>query len=187
MTGREFFRTQSIPWTPWQYVYRREFLLDNDLWQVEGHLFEDADYVLKATLAAKLMKYSPDVILRYTIAPTQTTRIRRGDDRKIEDMFYLNARVRQIAMAEMNGDEAVGRMIVGQHLYRQRACIMRYLWRARFSTILRILRRYPAVLPNHDRMLTLSSRHPLLFAVMLQCLKPVLPIARRAYLSRHKA
>ena len=46
MTGRSFLKKNEIPWTPWLFVYRRDFLIINHLSFTEKVRFEDTDYVI---------------------------------------------------------------------------------------------------------------------------------------------
>ena len=63
------------------------------------------------------------------------------------------------------------------YLYR------RYLWRIPFSQMVYILRHYRAYVPNNNKWLTFSARYPLIFAIVLQLLKPLFPLMRKIYLS----
>lgn len=53
MTGQEFIASQEIPWVPWCYIYRKDYLLKNNLQFTENTRFEDVDFVLQATVLAK--------------------------------------------------------------------------------------------------------------------------------------
>lgn len=182
MSGREFFSSQSIPWTPWQYLYRRSLIVDNDLWQVEGHMFEDADFVLKTTLAAKSMRYVNDVNLRYHLSENQTTKIRSGDSWKVRDMFYLNQRVLHIARNE--NDKQIKDLIYGQYFYRQKKLIMRYLWHMNHSTMIRLLTEFRTAEHPPGMLLRFSRHCPRLLALMLTAAKPLLPIVRKIVIAQ---
>lgn len=181
-SGREFFKHNQIPWTSWQYAYNRDFINANALRQIEGHMFEDADFVLKATLAAKRFRYEPITVIRYYLSPNQTTKIRKGQDSKIEDMFFLNARVREIALSEDSNDPEAARLVWGQYYFRQKNLIVKYLWRARFSTIRRILKTYPTDTSSPGALLGLTARHPAMTAYGILLAKPLLPLARKAFM-----
>lgn len=53
----------------WQRCYRRQFLLDNDLWFREGILHEDNHFTPRACLKAQNIKVIPDVLYNYRIRP----------------------------------------------------------------------------------------------------------------------
>lgn len=53
----------------WQRCYRRQFLLDNDLWFREGVLHEDNQFTPCACLKAQNIKVIPDVLYNYRVRP----------------------------------------------------------------------------------------------------------------------
>lgn len=53
----------------WQRCYRRQFLLDNDLWFREGILHEDNQFTPRVCLKAQNIKVIPDVLYNYRIRP----------------------------------------------------------------------------------------------------------------------
>ena len=53
----------------WQRCYRRQFLLDNDLWFREGILHEDNQFTPRACLKAQRVKVIPDVLYNYRVRP----------------------------------------------------------------------------------------------------------------------
>ena len=53
----------------WQRCYRRQFLLDNDLWFREGILHEDNQFTPRACLKAQSVKVIPDILYNYRIRP----------------------------------------------------------------------------------------------------------------------
>ena len=53
----------------WQRCYRRQFLLDNDLWFREGILHEDNEFTPRACLKAKNVRVIPDALYNYRVRP----------------------------------------------------------------------------------------------------------------------
>lgn len=182
MSGRSFMQKQEIPWVPWCYLYKRAFLQENQL-RFEEHIrFEDADFVIKCTITASSIIFVPLVVICHTQSTEQTTHV-GNDPEKIIDLFKLSDRVKQIAIQEMDIDAKCAEAIIGHHLFCHKYDILRYLWRVPFSTMLHILKRYKAYTPNNNAMLTFSAKHPLIFATLLQMMKPVLPTFRKIYMS----
>lgn len=182
MSGRFFMQEQEVPWVPWCYLYKRTFLQQNRLRFEEQVRFEDADFVIKCTIAASSIIFVPLVVICHTQSTEQTTHV-GNDSEKIIDLFKLSDRVKQIAIHEMDVDAKCAEAIMGHHLFRHKYNILRYLWRVPFSKMLYILRHYKAYTPNNNAMLTFSAKHPLIFAILLQMMKPVLPILRKIYMS----
>ena len=53
----------------WQRCYRRQFLLDNNLWFREGILHEDNQFTPRACMKAQSVKVIPDVLYNYRVRP----------------------------------------------------------------------------------------------------------------------
>ena len=53
----------------WQRCYRRQFLLDNELWFREGILHEDNQFTPRVCLKAQRVKVIPDVLYNYRVRP----------------------------------------------------------------------------------------------------------------------
>lgn len=181
MRGRIFMQRQEIPWTPWCYLYSKDLLNRNSLRFVENVRFEDGDFVVKCTIHAQRIFFTPLVVIGHTYSSSQGSAVGNNVD-KIIDLFRLSDRVKTIAIGEMCIDKGCANTILGHHLFRHKYDIMRFLWRAPFTQMLYILRNYRAYIPNNNRMLTFSANHPLIFAIGLQLFKPTFPILRRIYM-----
>ena len=46
----EFVSTKGCYWNAWRVIYKKQFLLNNDLWFKEGYLCEDIDFTTRALL-----------------------------------------------------------------------------------------------------------------------------------------
>ena len=68
--NRHALEHREVPFVcVWQRCYRRQFLLDNDLWFREGILHEDNQFTPRACLKAQSIKVIPDVLYNYRIRP----------------------------------------------------------------------------------------------------------------------
>ncbi|MCM1317571.1 MAG: glycosyltransferase, partial [Bacteroides sp.] len=185
MSGRKFIQTQQIPWCPWCYAYRRGFMLENDIFFEENVRFEDTDFTIRSTIAAKKMAYIPVKVVKYLYWEGQTCKI--GEDfQRIYDYFKMSRRIRAVGENVLDEDQATAKAVMGHHHFMHKANIQRYLWRLPFKQKLQILRECRAYTPCSDRMLSFSSRYPLAFACILQGVKPLLPIVRKVYLKLKK-
>lgn len=68
--NRHALEARAVPFVcVWQRCYRREFLMNNNLWFREGILHEDNEFTPRACLKAKSIKVIPDVLYNYRIRP----------------------------------------------------------------------------------------------------------------------
>lgn len=63
-------------WSPWMQIFRKEFLLLNKLFFVEGMTSEDAELIPRAYLLANSVMVIPDKIYHYVYNPVSTTKQR---------------------------------------------------------------------------------------------------------------
>lgn len=185
MSGSKFIQTQQIPWSPWCYIYRREFLIGNNIIFEDKVRFEDTDFVIKSTIMANLISYVPIILVKHLNWDGQTSHM-GSDYNRIYDYFKMSGRIRAIGENILTDDPATAKALMGHHHFMHKANIQRYLWRLPFKQKLQILRECRAYIPSSDRMLSFSSRHPLAFACILQAAKPILPLVRSMYLKVKK-
>lgn len=68
--NRHAIEARKVPFVcVWQRCYRREFLIDNNLFFREGILHEDNEFTPRACLYAKSVKVIPDVLYNYRVRP----------------------------------------------------------------------------------------------------------------------
>lgn len=68
--NRHALKHREVPFAcVWQRCYRREFLLENDLYFREGILHEDNEFTPRAFLKAKSIKVIPNVLYNYRVRP----------------------------------------------------------------------------------------------------------------------
>lgn len=116
MDGKSYIKTQQIPWVPWMYIYRREFLLNNNLLFEENVRFEDVDFIIKCTLKAQWIVHVPLVFYTYysEASCSQTSNV--GNDKvKIIDMLKTSERIRTIY--ENEPDPGAAQVVLDQHSF----------------------------------------------------------------------
>lgn len=171
--GTDFMVNFPVPWVPWLYCYRRSFLLENDLKFEEKVRFEDADYVMKATVMAKSIIYFPEVKLVYTISTNQTSCI-ENDLSKITDLLRLRNRVRLLGESYIGKNNACANAILGHHQFAYNSNIKRYLWRLKPSIFLSLIKQYPPKTPSKFKLLNFVAKYPKVFIYSCAAVRPLL-------------
>lgn len=179
LSGGDFLVTQEVPWVPWCYVYRREFLLDNGISFQENTRFEDVDYVMKATLLAKKILSRPLSVVVHCMSATQTTAIGNNVE-KIHDLFWLFYRVGKVAESCPSSSLAAKNAILAHHRFGYSVQIKRLLWRVPYSKQVYILRKFPPQ-PTNKRILETARKHPRFLAGVLSLASPFLHTAYWVY------
>lgn len=181
MSGREFLKRNSIPWVPWFCVYRRRFLVDNNLFFEENVLFEDSDYVIDCIRRAVSIKYVPIIVYRYKVYDTQTSQI-GADIKKVVGLFELNERIKSLCLDEKERDYGVAMVINAHYEFRFKSIILRYWWRLSYKDRKELLVTYKPMLPCKDKLVSFIGRYPRLFLMASTVVKPLLPGLRYVYL-----
>ena len=181
MSGREFLKRNSIPWVPWLCVYRRRFLVDNNLFFEENVLFEDSDYVIDCIRRAVSIKYVPIIVYRYRVYDTQTSQI-GADIKKVVGLFELNERIKSLCLDEKERDYGVAMVINTHYEFRFKSIIPRYWWRLSYKDRKELLVTYKPMLPCKDKLVSFIGRYPRLFLMASTVVKPLLPGLRYVYL-----
>lgn len=67
MTGKDYVKKNRVYTSAWKKLFRREFLLENGLFNRENVLCEDIDFAIKVIYLAKRVKYEPFAFYNYFI------------------------------------------------------------------------------------------------------------------------
>ena len=171
--GADFMMEFPVPWVPWLYCYKRCFLLENELEFEEKVRFEDVDYVMKATMAAKSIVYYPNIKIIHVISPNQTTNI-GSDILRITDLLELWHRVRLLGESYLDKNEICANAIIGHQQFAYNSFIKRIFWRLKPSDFLKLMKQYPAKTPSKFRLLNFVAKHPKVFIYTCSSVRPLL-------------
>lgn len=97
-------------WSPWMQIFRKEFLLLNKLFFVEGITSEDAELIPRAYLLANSVMVIPDKIYHYVYNPVSTTKQRSYNFERIYKRIESQHKVLGYCtdlMAKYNGNKQV--------------------------------------------------------------------------------
>lgn len=171
--GSEFLLNCEIPWTPWCYCYRREFLLENNLTFAENVRFEDVDYVMKATMLANYIQFDPTIKIDRSLTPNQTTFI--GSDLvRITDLIKMFYRVRLIGESYLETHPKCANLIIEHHRYANNSFIKRFYWRLKPKDFLNLIKTYPVKTPSKFKLLNIIMKYPRLFTYSATIFRPFL-------------
>lgn len=70
---KEYIQKSHIPCAPWQWLFQRTLMTNNNIWFRENCISEDVDWTHRLVLVAKYIQYQPILLTHYTIGiGTQT-------------------------------------------------------------------------------------------------------------------
>ena len=173
ISGADFIQKYPIPWGPWCYAYKRNFLAEHNILFVENVRFPDTDYVIKSTLLAHKMVFLPIDVYSHIHYDGNTSSV--GHDKfRIEDLFNLTNRMKIVAEPFMQTNKAAAQAAIGHHIFRYQNLLKTILWRLKYSDILDILRKYPPYKQSGNKLINFTIKHPRFYAVFSQVARPTL-------------
>lgn len=129
-SGEKMLQKGIAPWVPWQFAYRREFLIEQHCEFVEHHLFEDTDFALKTIILAKSVYVTKYCLYNYHVNAQSTTCV-GADIRKIKDYFYLYERLHSLS-ATVDCSEITCAVLEQHCAHLYKFIIKSLLWRFPF-------------------------------------------------------
>ena len=110
ITGEQALKNQidacmNFPATVWLGIYRRNFVIESNLFFEKGILHEDELWVTKVFLCAKTVKYIQDMVYRYRIHRGSITNPDSEDwTRHIESLLYVYSELYRYCDDRYGGD-----------------------------------------------------------------------------------
>ena len=173
ISGEDFIQKYPMPWTPWCYAYKRTFLLEHNILFEEDVRFEDVDYVMKSTLLAKSMIFRPFDVYRHIDSGDNTSFV--GNDKyRIEDLFKISIRMKDVAESFMKINVDAARAAMGHHSYHYNWLLQSLLWRLPYRVIVDFLDKYPPHELYSTKLSLFAHSHSRLYAFVAQIVRPLL-------------
>ena len=96
MTGREFLVTNSLPYAPWKYVFKRKLMIANQVFFEEKVSCEDVDWSHKIAFYAQTMQYQPILLTHYILTDTSQTSIEYKNPNTVFHRLQAGRRVTEL-------------------------------------------------------------------------------------------
>ncbi len=117
ITGEEFFISHlNNLFFIWKFIYKREFLQDNELSFYEGILYEDLEFTPRALLKARTCITIPHAYYYYLVR--EGSIVTNVKDKNIEDRFFVLDRLNELKKTTGISDEFSSKIdLVISHSY----------------------------------------------------------------------
>lgn len=173
LTGEKYLTNAEVPWVPWLTAFNRDYLFRNNIQFAEGVRFEDTDYMLKSVLLAKTVVYYPIEFVCHTINPQSTVHI-GNDFKKVSERFLTSTRIFSIIKNYQELYPEGTKAVFGHYNFRHNSLLKTTLWRLKYSEIIKILNAFPYQGDISTGLVGLTSKHPKLYALASQVIRPLL-------------
>lgn len=171
--GTKFIQKYPIPWTPWCYAYKRNFLQHHGIRFEEYVRFEDVDYVIKCTLLADNVVFLPIEVYCHIDSGVNTS-IVGNDKTRIEDLFKISIRLKDVALSFKSVDANASQAAMNHHLYHYKWLLTNIVWRLSYREIVELLTKYHPYELSDDKIIKFTSGNPWLYALISQIARPFL-------------
>lgn len=177
ISGMEHFLRNRVTWSPCISFYKRNYLLNKNLFFAENVSFEDVDWVIKTQILANTIKCLPVVIYNYYQNPTSQTRT-NPSYKKVHDWFLMGKRILDFAPCQTVDNQCAMRIKNHAYLVFKRGI--------RSSLFISTVERYELFRKfiykenfGHCKILNLISYFPCIMSYLLTLLFPAVFIAKK--------
>lgn len=122
-TGESFLLRNGLPLSSCKYLFRKDLMLENNIFFTEKMTAEDGDWTLRLSLMAKRMQFFPQILFHYVLMPASVTASVSFSSAK--DVLYEVKRIDDIAATV--DDKNVREKIIMIRNAQTRDAINRYL------------------------------------------------------------
>ncbi|MEE1090065.1 MAG: hypothetical protein UH103_01425, partial [Paludibacteraceae bacterium] len=105
MTGKEFMLKNSLPWSPWKFLFKKSLMLDDSVFIEEKVVCEDVDWILRISLLADRVQYQPILLNHYVLWNNSVTASEYKNVKFIYNRMFAAYRVRKLLSICENKEE----------------------------------------------------------------------------------
>lgn len=96
MSGRAFMITNSLPYAPWKYIFKKNLMISNNCFFEECVSCEDVDWTHKIAFFASKMQYQPILLTHYILEPNSQTGTEYKNSHSVFNKIYCGYRLMQL-------------------------------------------------------------------------------------------
>lgn len=166
VSGKDFIVHNAIPYSPWNYIFRRSLVVAGSIRFVEHERIEDVDWVHRLLLAADKVGYCPDVQVHNIIGSGATTMTAHLNPDTVYS--YMRASRRLHTLATTQTGEVADTIT--------RACNLYFYWGLRqclFFSDNAVTKASHIKANASPGMHSFATSHPITFARLTNLLSPV--------------
>ncbi|MCC8147937.1 glycosyltransferase family 2 protein [Akkermansia sp.] len=120
LSGRMFLLKNSLPYSPWKYLFRKQLMVVREIFFEEKVCCEDVDWTHRMALAAETMQYVPILLVHNVLNDYSTTANEHRTLKSVSDKFFAGFRLLILAEQYQQYPEIASRLTeVATEYYRQ--------------------------------------------------------------------
>lgn len=176
ISGRSFMLNNGVPFSPWQYVFKKKLMINNNIFFEENVSAEDVDWSHALALKAEKMQYYHILLSHYVLHNSSQTADEFKNFRLISERMFAGYRMNKLA-AKYNYDKEVSRYlnIIADLFFYKALQFMTGIYctpKVKSSTIKRYIHQH-----GEDKLICFAYKHPTLFAYLSNITSPFIKVA----------
>lgn len=164
MPGYLFVHRQECSWYVWHYIYKTEYLRNNQRKFREHILFEDSDFILGALAHAHKVQYIPIPLVYHFVSGTRIGQITSSDMKKLIEQrlakcIALKNEAMHAKLLIADEKQLAYKSLMHHFSYSYGYIIMELLWRFPYKKRNQLFKQYPSYyegLPQKMRFFNIS-------------------------------
>lgn len=178
MNGRDFMLSNSLPYAPWKYIFKRSLMINNDIFFEENVSAEDVDWTHKLALKATRMQYKPILLSHYVLYNQGSqTADEYNNIRLITERMFAGLRLKDLASLYKHDNEVSNHINNIAVTFFDKALLFMMVKYCKAKTKSQIIDKYIPKEKYGNRLVDFASKHSCLFAHISNLTSPFLKIA----------
>lgn len=178
MDGRDFVLSNSLPYAPWKYIFKRSLMVDNNVFFEENVSAEDVDWTHKLALKATRMQYKPILLSHYVLYNNGSqTADEYNNIRLISERMYAGLRLKNLASAYKQDYDVTNHLKRIATPFFHKALVFMMVKCCNAKTKSLIIKKYIPEEHYRDILVDFASKHSCCFAHLSNLTSPFLKFA----------
>lgn len=181
--GDSFIQKNGYACAPWRLTIKRTFLLQNNLFFVEGNRVEDIDWGLKVFYYAKRIQYFPHILVHYVKGNTGTSDNMHKDINTISDNIEAGNRTYDLSTSIYKNSKVRDIIIKTACSYYYTSTKYLLCLCDTVSNKKAIIKQIP-YLPENNKLVKFAQDNPTVFCILTNCSAPLFRLFRHIHRCR---
>ncbi len=178
MSGRDFMLCNGLPFGPCQYIFKRNIMINNDIFFEENVSAEDVDWTHKLALNATRMQYKPILLSHYVLYNKGSqTADEYNNIRLIAERMYAGLRLKHLASYYKQDNDVSNHINNIATTFFHKALLFLMVKSGNAKTKSQIIEKYIPKELYGNKLIDFASKHSYLFAHISNITSPFLKIA----------
>lgn len=177
MRGVDFIKTNGCPYSPWKFIFRRDLMVNNNIWFEENCCCEDVDWCFRLVLHANTIQYKNKVLNCVIINEGSQTAVEHKSFKTVSDKLFAGYRLKQLLNnPKYCNDSKLSSYIKSvSNLYLYEGTKYMTACKAPTQDKVKTIKKYITEADNLPRTVSFAFQHPTLFACLTNISALVVP------------